>query len=188
MPSWSHPTEVSSGSCDGVSSVVSGTIRANPHLEVREFYSSWALARPIRYNRPRRDMNASALLTGLSTRLRMLIELIRVVWLMPRVELQRQRLSLHAAVKAARLRASTRARSAAAREQLRQAIAAVDRRMSGGPNCVRRVLLEMNLDRAAAADTLLAGFKAGGGESSGHAWLASHPDPDRRAFDAIISI
>jgi hypothetical protein len=46
----------------------------------------------------------------------------------------------------------------------------------------------MSLDPAAAADTLMAGFKAGGGEGSGHAWLASRPDPERRTFDAVISI
>ena len=128
------------------------------------------------------------MLGGLPERWRLLIELVRVVWLAPRVELQRQRLSLHAAVAAARRRANGQPRAAAARDQLRQAIAAVDRRMAGGPNCVRRVLLEMSLDRAAAADTLMAGFKTGGGEGSGHAWLASRPDPERPSFDAIISI
>ncbi|HXI60880.1 MAG TPA: hypothetical protein VNO55_32695 [Polyangia bacterium] len=53
---------------------------------------------------------------------------------------------------------------------------------------MRRALLEMSLDEAAASDKLLAGFKAGGGDGSGHAWLASQPEQSQQSFDAIISI
>jgi hypothetical protein len=104
------------------------------------------------------------------------------------VEYQRRHLSLHAAAAAARRRVASKRRTSTAREQLRYVIAAVDRRLGARPNCVRRALLEMSLDSAAASDKLLAGFKAGGGDRSGHAWLASHPEQGQQSFDAIISI
>jgi hypothetical protein len=70
---------------------------------------------------------------------------------------------------------------------LKRAIAAVDARYPGGPNCVRRSLLEMALDRGAAGESLFAGFKAGGGKQTGHAWLASDPTPVER-YDAVLTI
>lgn len=117
----------------------------------------------------------------------MLFEALRVLFAVPRVELHRRRSSLHHAVKTLR-RGSLRrpSRSVEARLRLRRAIAAVDARLPGGPNCVRRSLLEMSLDGGAARERLLAGIVSGGGPKSGHAWLESEP-ADRR-YDAVIAI
>jgi len=57
--------------------------------------------------------------------------------------------------------------------------------MPNGPNCLRRSLLEMSLDRGAAQEKLLAGYKAGGLVGSGHAWLESESTSER--YDAVIS-
>lgn len=116
-------------------------------------------------------------------------DLFRIVQAVPVVEYQRRRLSLHRAVALARTGAAkAQGRSASERALLRRAILAVDRRMPGGPNCVRRALLEIRLDSAAAQERLFAGFKAGGGPRSGHAWLESHQDPASSSFDATIAI
>jgi len=122
--------------------------------------------------------------------LRTLVELARVVVAMPRVELDRRRASLHHAVRMARQRSAGRAqRSLEARRRLRRAIAFVDARLPGGPNCVRRSLLEMALDAGAAREKLLAGFVAGGGKKSGHAWLEFESVPRfDHTFDAVIAI
>jgi len=104
-----------------------------------------------------------------------------------RVEKERTTISLHAAVASARQRSRRRpARSSLARAQLRRAIAFVDSRFFREPNCVRRALLEMTLDRGAAREPLLAGFMAGGGPKSGHAWLLS--DPVSQRYDGVLSI
>jgi hypothetical protein len=114
-------------------------------------------------------------------------EIARVVAVLPRVEADRRAASPQRAARAARLRAlRVRARTAEARERLRRAIAIVDGWVPGGGNCLRRSLLEMSLDRGAASERLLAGFKTGGAPASGHAWLESQVVTDR--YDAIISI
>jgi hypothetical protein len=119
--------------------------------------------------------------------LRTLVEVARVVLAVPRVELQRQRGSLHHAVRALRQGAFRRtARSVEGRAHLRRAIAAVDARLPDGPNCVRRSLLEISLDGGAAREKLLAGFMAGGGKKSGHAWLEIESVRDK--YDAVIAI
>jgi hypothetical protein len=46
----------------------------------------------------------------------------------------------------------------------------------------------MSLDSSAAQERLLAGFKAGGGYQSGHAWLESDVSQPQRSFDAVITI
>jgi hypothetical protein len=113
--------------------------------------------------------------------------LVRSVAALPRIEGDRRALSLHDAVARARRRARRHvARGAEAREALRRAIGIVDRLIPGGPNCVRRSLLEISLDAGAAHEHLFAGFKAGGGPKSGHAWLESHQNTDR--FDAVVRI
>jgi hypothetical protein len=119
--------------------------------------------------------------------LRTLVEVARVVLAVPRVEAQRRRSSLHHAVSAVRKQSSRRpARSLDARARLRRAIAVVDARLPGGPNCVRRSLLEMALDGGAAREKFLAGFVSGGGRKSGHAWLEFEPVHDQ--YDAVLSI
>jgi len=122
--------------------------------------------------------------------LRTLVEMARVLVTVPRVEIDRRRSSLHHAVRIMRQRSSKRAaRSLEGRRRLRSAIAFVDARLPGGPNCVRRSLLEMALDAGAAREKLLAGFVSGGGKKSGHAWLEfeSGPEVDDK-FDAVIAI
>ncbi|MEO5769585.1 MAG: lasso peptide biosynthesis protein [Polyangia bacterium] len=114
-------------------------------------------------------------------------ELVRVLRVLPSVEFSRRSHSLHQSVGRVRSRAAGAAlRSEEARAVLRRAIVAVDARMPGGANCVRRSLLEMRLDAGAARERLLAGFRAGGVPKSGHAWLESHPNQE--TFDAVISI
>jgi hypothetical protein len=113
-------------------------------------------------------------------------EILRVVLIVPRVELERRQSSLHRAVDTIRRHASPRRRSLEARGRLRRAIAIVDARLPGGPNCVRRSLLEMALDRGAADEKLFAGFVSRGGLKSGHAWLES--ELVQRRYDAVIAI
>jgi hypothetical protein len=118
---------------------------------------------------------------------RTLWEIVGVLRCVPRVEFYRRRSSVFRAVTAVRERASRRrVRSMEQRPSLRRAIAIVDARLPGGPNCVRRSLLEMALDRRAADEKLLLGFRAGGGAKSGHAWLQSQESQDQ--YDAVITI
>jgi len=70
--------------------------------------------------------------------------------------------------------------------RLKRVIGAIDRRLPGGKNCVRRALLEIALDGAAAREKFFAGLQTGGGPGSGHAWLESEPASDR--YDAVIAI
>jgi hypothetical protein len=75
------------------------------------------------------------------------------------------------------------ARGAEQRADLRRAIRLVDRCFPSGPNCFRRVLMEIALDAGAAAEPVHMGLKAEGVPNSGHAWLASAPDGAGR-YDA----
>jgi hypothetical protein len=70
------------------------------------------------------------------------------------------------------------ARDAGQREDLRAAIRFVDRLFPSGPNCFRRVLMEIALDAGAAKEPVHMGLKAHGAPNSGHVWLASAPDGD----------
>ena len=113
-------------------------------------------------------------------------ETVRVLFAVPRVEVLRRGSSLHDAANRIRKGSSRRLRAPEGRARLRRAIAVVDARLPGGPNCVRRSLLEMALDRGAANEKLLAGFVSGGGPKSGHAWLESEGMSQR--YDAVITI
>jgi len=85
--------------------------------------------------------------------------------------------------------ASAPARDPARRARLRRAIAAVDARLPGGPNCLRRALLEMRLDAGAARELIHFGLRAHGGPRSGHAWLSSWPDSERASsYDAVLEM
>jgi hypothetical protein len=68
------------------------------------------------------------------------------------------------------------ARSPAQREVLRRAIRVVDRCFVSGPNCFRRVLMEIALDAGAASEPLHMGLNAEGGVNSGHVWFPSAPE------------
>ncbi len=69
-------------------------------------------------------------------------------------------------------------------------IAIIDRLWRGGPNCYRRVLLEISMDAGAARDVVKMGFRSSGGQGSGHAWLgdAAAIDGRHKPYDAIVSI
>ena len=116
----------------------------------------------------------------------MIGDLFRVLGALPLVEWRRRRLSLHHAVARARAQSVRRGRSAVERARLQRVIGAVDARMPGGANCVRRALLEMSLDAGAAGERLFAGLKSGGGPRSGHAWLESHSVSE--SYDAVITV
>jgi len=115
-------------------------------------------------------------------------DLVRVLSLLPIVELRRRRDPLHSAVAQARRSGALRdRRSAEGRSRLRRVISAIDTRIPGGGNCVRRALLEMSLDGGAADECLLVGFKTGGGPKSGHAWLESEGG-NGVCYDAVMPI
>ena len=115
-------------------------------------------------------------------------ELRRVLAVMVPVELDRRRLGTRPALGRARARGSRApARQEAGRSLLRRAVAAVDARWPGGPNCLRRALLEASLDSAAAREPLYLHLNAAGGRDSGHARLASVPE-DGRDYDATLSL
>ena len=124
--------------------------------------------------------------TRLAT-LGLVADCLRVLGVLPLIELRRRRTSLHAVAAVARGLGEARgARQPARRAGLKRVIGAIDRRLPDGGNCVRRALLEMALDRTAARERLFAGFRSGGGLKSGHAWLES--DVDRSVYDAVITI
>jgi hypothetical protein len=118
---------------------------------------------------------------------RLLADLTRVLWALPAVEADRHATSPQRAALAARRRATLKPRrSTAGRRTLRRAISFVDAVAPRGPNCLRRSLLEMSLDAGASEERLLAGFRAGGGIGSGHAWLESEPVTE--TYDAVFPI
>jgi hypothetical protein len=115
-------------------------------------------------------------------------ELCRVLGAAIPVELDRRRLGTRPALLRARARGvRAPARDGAGRARLRRAVAAVDARWPGGPNCLRRALLEASLDAAAAAEPLHLHLTASGGLGSGHARLASLPE-DGRDYDLTLSL
>lgn len=115
-------------------------------------------------------------------------DLWRVLAMVVPVEIDRRRLGTRPAVLRARGRGSSApTRDIAARARLRGAVAAVDARFPGGPNCLRRALLEASLDAAAAREPLFLHLDAAGGRGSGHARLASVPG-DGRGYDATFTL
>jgi hypothetical protein len=83
------------------------------------------------------------------------------------------------------------------RRGLRRAVDLVDRFFPGGPNCYRRVLLEVALDAGAARDRVCLGLRAGGGSGTGHAYFAADGPGDAgegpaatavQSFDAIFEM
>jgi hypothetical protein len=126
-------------------------------------------------------------------RLALVGDLLRVLRVLPSIELQRRRLGLHGVVALARARGMQRGlRSTEGRARLQRVISAVDRRLPDRGNCVRRALLEMALDRGAARERLHAGLRTGGGPRSGHAWLEPEAPAGAPAtkspYDAVIVI
>ena len=115
-------------------------------------------------------------------------EALEVAILALRVNRSRKRRGPQELVHSLRLRgAQCRPRSATERSVLRRIIRFVDSLFPSGPNCYRRALIEIATDAGAAKEPLRMGLAAEGGRNSGHAWLASSPDPDRR-YDAEFSV
>jgi hypothetical protein len=117
-----------------------------------------------------------------------LVDLARVVTALPAVERDRRRLGpgpLLAKVREAGRTSPTR--KPAERRRLQRLIRLVDRFVPGGGNCYRRSLLEMTLDRGAAAEPLRFGLREHGGAGSGHAWLGDAPDAQAR-YDAEFAL
>lgn len=90
------------------------------------------------------------------------LELLRAARTVREAERARRAPSPESAVTSMRMRGKTAvARGPIARARLRRAIGWVDAVQPGGPNCYRRTLLELALDRGAAAETLVFGLDVG---------------------------
>jgi hypothetical protein len=110
-------------------------------------------------------------------------ELVRVARRVRAIDARRMRDTPQRAL--AELRASgarAPARGPVGRARLRRAIGWVDAAHPGGPNCYRRVLLELALDAGAARETVVFGLDVG---STGH---VAFEDREERTFDVAFSI
>jgi hypothetical protein len=116
------------------------------------------------------------------------VEFVRVAAVFLEVERARQVESFAPLVRRLRQRGCLQLqRNAWARSQLRRAIRIVDQLIPSGPNCYRRVLLEIALDSGAAAEPVYFGLRAAGGPRSGHAWLGGDRGP-AKAYDAVFTV
>jgi hypothetical protein len=114
-------------------------------------------------------------------------EFLRVLARLPEVEIGRRTQGPKPLLEKLRRRSRrTRRRDPAARARLRCAIGWVDAHLPGLPNCYRRALLEIALDRGAAAEPLRLGLRASGGPRSGHAWLGNEESLDD--YDAQVTL
>jgi hypothetical protein len=121
-------------------------------------------------------------------RLATLPELARVLVTVPEIELKRRSMGPKPLLEIVRERGSrSRGRAPVARARLRNAIRWVDARFPDGGNCYRRALLEIALDRDAAAEPFRMGLSIGGGPRSGHAWLADRIGRDE-SYDAEVTL
>ena len=109
------------------------------------------------------------------------LELARVLALLPRVEVGRLLWGPKPLVEKLR-RVGQRApqRDAPGRARLQRAIRWVDASLPDPRSCYRRSLLEIALDRGAAAEPFRMGLKADGDPVSGHAWLGSRRGTEER--------
>jgi len=126
------------------------------------------------------------------TVLNLIGDAVLVIRRIPRTERLRVGFGPRDAVHLARLTGGrARRRNEMDRRNLRRLIGLIDRMLPGGPNCYRRVLLEVSTDEAAARETVTMGLRASGGPRSGHAWLGDgvvSDRGDRAGYDAIVSI
>lgn len=110
-------------------------------------------------------------------------ELLRVLRVMPEAERRRRRDAPERAVSAMRARGRRHyARAPVGRARLRRAIGWVDAVFPGGPNCLRRTLTELALDRGAASETLVFGLDVG---KTGH---VAFKDAEDRSFDVAFEV
>lgn len=114
-------------------------------------------------------------------------EVCWILAILPKMEWHRCRSGPSLAVASARRSGRGRAtRSPVERRRLQRAIEWVDSHLPMSSNCYRRALLEIALDSGAASEPLTMGFRAGGGEGSGHAWVGTAQS--RGTYDAVISV
>ena len=108
----------------------------------------------------------------------LVLELGRVLVALPRVEAGRRWRGPKPLLEKLRRRGrQAKRRGRAERARLRRAVGLIDRLMPGGPNCSRRALLEIALDRGAAHEPFRMGFRVGPASISGHAWLGAEGGP-----------
>jgi hypothetical protein len=63
------------------------------------------------------------------------------------------------------------------RRRLARTIAILDRVLMRSPNCYRRALVRLAMDRQSAAEPLVLGLDVQGGSPSGHAWIEGAEAP-----------
>ena len=101
-----------------------------------------------------------------------LLEIGRVLPIAPRIEAGRRANGPKPLLEELRRRGQrAKRRGPVGRERLQRAIRWVDRCLPGGPNCYRRAMMEIALDRDAAAEPFRMGFRVAGENTSGHAWV-----------------
>lgn len=112
----------------------------------------------------------------------------RAILALPEVEWGRRRGSPGHVIERLRARGlRERRRSDASRARLVRAIALVDRAGPGGPNCLRRTLLRVALDRAAAEEPVVLGLNLRTEDGArGHAWVDRTESPP--AYDVEFRV
>lgn len=71
-------------------------------------------------------------------------------------------------------------------DSVRRAAQVIDVCFPGGPNCFRRVLLELSLDERAGALIVRMGFRSSFSTDSGHVWLGDRDREDD--YDWVVSV
>lgn len=103
----------------------------------------------------------------------LLAELLRVLAVLPVIEVARRLFGPGPAIKVLRGSALRKLlRDSAGRQRLHRAVGWVDRHLWPGANCYRRVLLQVALDRGVAAEPVYFGLKLENDRLDGHAWLS----------------
>lgn len=115
----------------------------------------------------------------------LMLDVFAVALLLPQVDRWRSLGPEVAIEKAREFGRSRGVRSASSRASLQRAINFVDRLR--GPNCYRRVLLELALDRSAVHSPVFFGVQNRVAGEPGHAWLGQDTDQERR-FEAVFQI
>ena len=110
-------------------------------------------------------------------------ELMRAIALVREAERLRLANAPERAVRAMRERGRReKARGPIGRARLRRAIGWLDAAFPGGPNCLRRTLVEIGLDATAARETLVFGLDVG---RTGH---VAFKDSEDRSFDVVFEV
>jgi hypothetical protein len=127
-------------------------------------------------------------MSRLARRMAMLLELGPILLVLPGVEAGRRRRGPGPLLAELRRKGRrSRERDPAARARLQRAIGWVDQQFPGGANCYRRALLEIALDRGAAAEPLRMGFRVQREGEPGHAWLGNRGG-HAEDYDAVVDL